>query len=235
MLAISREDEDTVSKYLDKNGFTVRTASRSSSGDQYGVRGIPAAFLIAPDGTLAWSGHPSGISKSVIKELLKDAKKLPDLPFLVVKPSGEVDDSIASAVAAAEKGDLQKAIKAAQKAGPAGAGFLKDIDAHLNLLLGQATDAVESRNMVPAVSIYNALMKEVKGTPQAERASEQLAAIKKDPELKRELEAAEAFEKTKRSVAGLSTAKQRNKFQSFSAKYRGTRAGDQARAMMKKK
>jgi len=235
VLALSREDESKVSDYLDQYGITVRTASRSSSGDQYGVKGIPASFLIAPDGTLAWSGHPSSLSKGKIEELLKDAKKLPDQPFLVVRPSGEVNDAIAEAVEAAGEGKLGKAIAKAQQAGPAGTAFLADIDAHVALLMRQAEKAVEDRDMVPAMRVYTAIEKEAKGSPHAEKAKQAIAAIEADPELERELDAAEALEKTRRSVAKLSTAKKRKKFESFAEKYQGTRAGDRARKMMKQK
>jgi hypothetical protein len=31
----------------------------SSAASQFGVHGVPTAFLIAPDGKIAWTGHPA--------------------------------------------------------------------------------------------------------------------------------------------------------------------------------
>ena len=152
-----------------------------------------------------------------------------------MRPSGEAGKELAAATKAAEQGKLGKALAAANKVGGAtGSAFAGDIEAHMELLMAQAGKAVEKREMVAATSVYRALQKEAKGTPQAEKAAEQMAAIQKDPELKRELEAAEAFEKTKKSVAKLSTSKKRGKYEGFAKKYAGTRAGDKAKSMTKK-
>ena len=37
----------------------------------YGVRGIPATFLIDKKGIIRYSGHPMGLKESVIADLLK--------------------------------------------------------------------------------------------------------------------------------------------------------------------
>jgi thiol-disulfide isomerase/thioredoxin len=39
-----------------KMNYSVGTGS--TSGEAYGVTGIPHAFVIAPDGKIAWEGHP---------------------------------------------------------------------------------------------------------------------------------------------------------------------------------
>ena len=47
----------------------------SNSGTDYGVSGIPHAFVISPKGKILWRGHPmSGLDKAI-----KDAiKKYPE-------------------------------------------------------------------------------------------------------------------------------------------------------------
>jgi hypothetical protein len=238
VLAISREDSDTISGYLDKNGFTVRSAVQSSAGDEYGVKGIPKSFLIAPDGTIAWSGHPGSLSKGTVKDALKKADKLPADAFMVVKPSMEAGASLSSAIKAARAGKLGKALEAAKKVADSGADdaagvFVADIEGHLELLLEQAGSSLERMDMIQAVRVYGAISKELAGTSFAESADAKLESIAKDPVLKRELEAAEAFEKTRTSAAKLATSKRRGKYEKFAKKYADTKAGKRAKTLVR--
>ncbi|HRU05816.1 MAG TPA: redoxin domain-containing protein [Candidatus Brocadiia bacterium] len=42
--------------------------AESKDGDKYGVRGIPHAFIVGPDGKVLWSGHPmDGMDKQIEK------------------------------------------------------------------------------------------------------------------------------------------------------------------------
>ena len=44
--------------------YVVGTGSKNSS--QYGVRGIPHAFVVNPEGTVVWRGHPmSGLDQAI--------------------------------------------------------------------------------------------------------------------------------------------------------------------------
>lgn len=56
-----------------KMTYIVGTGSRSNSA--YGVRGIPSAFLVDPEGKVLWSGHPMGGLDTAIEEAVK---KFPD-------------------------------------------------------------------------------------------------------------------------------------------------------------
>ena len=52
--------------------------------------------------------------------------------------------------------------------------------------------------------------------------------------LSRELAAAEAFRKTKKSAAKLSTAKKRKKYKAFAKQWSGTKAAEKASASARK-
>lgn len=71
--------DKAIRSYIEKNklNFNVVVA-KDETADAYGVRGIPSAFIIAPDGTLAFRGHPSNNKfDATIKKLveeLQDAK-----------------------------------------------------------------------------------------------------------------------------------------------------------------
>lgn len=49
--------------------YPVGMASRSSR--DYGVTGIPSAFVVSPDGNILWSGHPMGGLDQAIERALR--------------------------------------------------------------------------------------------------------------------------------------------------------------------
>ena len=71
--------------FYQKNNMTYRVAvdtlaekprPHGKSHTAYGVRGIPAAFVIAQDGTVAWAGHPlnPGFEAAINEQLRKKAE-----------------------------------------------------------------------------------------------------------------------------------------------------------------
>ena len=63
VLALSDEEQSAVEPYVDQMDLPFLVASGSSSGDAYGVTGIPHTFLIDAQGTLVWEGSPGDLSK----------------------------------------------------------------------------------------------------------------------------------------------------------------------------
>lgn len=58
LLTISSEDSKTVTGHMETHGMTYPTAAGGRSSQDYGVSGIPAAFLIDHTGTIIWQGNP---------------------------------------------------------------------------------------------------------------------------------------------------------------------------------
>ena len=50
VIALSSETESKVSDYIDNMGLDLRIASGANASSKYGVKGIPAACLIDPEG-----------------------------------------------------------------------------------------------------------------------------------------------------------------------------------------
>ena len=70
VIGLSNEDESKVRTYVSQNGIPYPIGIGSMSGGAYGVRGIPASFLIDPEGKIAWSGHPAGGLAQAIEQAL---------------------------------------------------------------------------------------------------------------------------------------------------------------------
>lgn len=73
-IGITTEDADTVADFVDEMGedMTYRVAidRNGVTSKAYGVRGIPHAFIVDLDGTIAWEGHPMNNMGAQIDKLL---------------------------------------------------------------------------------------------------------------------------------------------------------------------
>ncbi|MFG0330404.1 MAG: TlpA family protein disulfide reductase [Phycisphaerales bacterium] len=57
-IGLSNEDPGTVQKFMKQTRMDYFVVAASASGQDYGVSGIPAAFIVKPDGVIAWKGNP---------------------------------------------------------------------------------------------------------------------------------------------------------------------------------
>ena len=68
LISVSQDrDAATARRFIRAHGMdwlhVHEGSQRGSLGAAFGVRGIPHAFVISPDGEVLWSGHPGGIDK----------------------------------------------------------------------------------------------------------------------------------------------------------------------------
>lgn len=245
MLALSSEEAAKVEPYLEQLGVTVAVAAGSSTSGRYGVKGIPDAVLIAPDGTIAWSGHPSSLSKAKVEEVLKGARKPAPGGYLALAPTMPAEGALAAAVNAAQAGELAKAYTQARKvAENEGAQaperelartLIAELDAHVAELQKAVENLIQRLSLLQAVEVLEHMGKALKGTEAGEAAVARLREIEQDERLSAELAAAEAFEKLKSRSAKLSTAKKRTAYEDFARKNPGTRAAERAMAFVNAK
>jgi len=74
IIGLSNEADDTVQKFAKTQNMEYIVGAGSTSSADYGVRGIPSAFIIGPDGSILWKGHPmNGLDEA----LAKAVKSLP--------------------------------------------------------------------------------------------------------------------------------------------------------------
>lgn len=72
-VSLTNEDKATVERFNQKAGMDWLVGTGSTSANDYGVRGIPHAFIVE-DGKVTWAGHPmDGLDKK-LEELTTPVK-----------------------------------------------------------------------------------------------------------------------------------------------------------------
>jgi len=109
LVSISNEPPDTVAAHLKEHKTPYIIGSGSKTGDEYGVCGIPAAFLLDTSGKVTWKGNP--LDDKFEEAIKNQLKKTPPK-----KTGGLSDEDSKAALASAEKilkkKDYLKAMKA---------------------------------------------------------------------------------------------------------------------------
>lgn len=70
LVSLSNEKAATIENFMGKADMPWIVGAESSSGGEYGVRGIPAAFVVV-DGKIVWNGHPMGGLDEEIKKAVE--------------------------------------------------------------------------------------------------------------------------------------------------------------------
>jgi thiol-disulfide isomerase/thioredoxin len=72
IVGITNEDEATVKKFQEKIPMTYNVAINAPQEllQQFGVEGIPTAFLVDKSGKVVWTGHPMELTESTIQKVL---------------------------------------------------------------------------------------------------------------------------------------------------------------------
>lgn len=244
VLAVSSESDELVSEYIDKMGINVRVAAGFSSGDDWGVRGYPSAALINADGEIVWTGHPSSISSSKVKDALKGAKASKG-GYLGFNVRRELPSQLKGAVKAASDGKLAKAHAEAMKLSQnekldqairdEAQTFAGEIVAHATMLQEQGETFIKSRYMLKGIGVLESVADAMKGTELAGAIEKRLGEIADDEELQNELAAEEALAKAMEAAEKRGMKKSIGKFEAVVKKFEGTKAADRARKKMREK
>ena len=233
VLAVTNEEREKVDEFVKNQAPThpiVIEAGDSLAA--FGGGGFPSSFLIAPDGTLAWSGHPAAVPEDLIEELLTKAELFPDLP--------KAFSAIRNAMEKGKFHDAQKAIaKAREAAAPA-----EEDKAWLDKLQGwldwtrssaerRATKALEASDFFAAWKTYDDVAKSWKGDDFAADAEAKAKELLADKDKKAGIEAGRKLDKIKRKIRDMSPKKALKQLEPMTGKkYAETAAGKQAAAMI---
>lgn len=241
VLALSDEPAKTVAPYVDKNDLPFYVAAGSTAKGAYGVSGIPHTFLVAPDGTIAWHGHPAELSKGVLKKALKGARRSKN-GFLALRSEAEDGAKLSRAEKLAADGEIAAAFKdvetvlADPKAAPedqARASSTKEVlTKHVENLFKTAEALVTGRDIARALTVLDALAKEFSSSEFGERAKKRREAIAADPKLMAEVEASKELDKVKESIRSIGLGKSRSKLEALVKKFPGTKAAERAKALL---
>ena len=179
MARVAKEKNFAWPQDLDKAGLTPRAAATA-----WGVNSIPATFILGPDGTVLWHGHPAEIDEPL-------AKAFRDHPPQLIDPRSlaSIKSALTAAEAAADK-DPAKAAKLRAAVPPAVA-----LDPDANDRFKALTDKLSARGqsdldaaaaMLDAKQFAAAAGKlrdaaALVGLPVAATAKAKLAALDRDP------------------------------------------------------
>jgi hypothetical protein len=227
ILAVTNEGRGLVDKFVkDTSSDHPIVIEEGDSMAEFGGGGFPSSYLIDPDGNIAWAGHPASLQEAQIEALLPRVRLAPALP-----------KKLAAAQKQLEKGEYAAAKKTldGQLAGSgldeadrkAATDALQWIEDRGTSMLASAESAAASDPHAAAETLRRAA-KSFDGLPAGEKADAALKALLADKEKKREIDAGDAWEKTKARGKTLKPEQAAAMFRAFAKQYEGTKAGTKA-------
>jgi len=163
----------------------------------FGVDSIPRTFLLGPDGTLLWTGHPAaGLDAAIEKAFKEHPPQLVD-PKLLEEANGvldQIDSKLKAGDAAAAIKLLGKVPAAARKDADFNtrdADVQKKLESAGDAMLAQVDPLIQKGDYVAAIAKLNDLSAALTGTPVGVKARQKLNELKSRPEAKAALLTAE--------------------------------------------
>ncbi len=189
ILAITSEDAEKIEPFVPQKGITY-SVGLISEQTPYGSGGIPHAYLVAPDGTVAWEGHPASLTEGEIEKHLKKVKEFHLRPL---------DAALKPASAAFTKGDLGAAEQLAKDALRASEADAQHVISRVEKYRAYwKHEVAEGEKLGSYDRVFAALdrvSKHLKGTEDATWADAREKELKADPAVKKELAASKELDK----------------------------------------
>jgi thioredoxin-like negative regulator of GroEL len=191
VVGVTNEPESLVTKHIDKKkmNFPVAIVGGDDFDRAYGVRAFPSSFLIGPDGTVEWAGHPGNFPEDVLEKLLEKLDLPPEL-------NGDYAD-IRENLAARKYGKAWKAVERDLAKNPEDAQ-LKAASEFLGKgvtdRLAAAEAAIGEGQYGKARRLYDELLGPWSDVPGADAAKAALAELKKNKDAKNELAASDKLD-----------------------------------------
>ncbi len=189
---------DAVDAFRDATGLKTPIALEAGlkSHAALGFSGFPVAALVAPDGVVAWVGHPKDVTRDDLELLLRKVKTATPIDRRL---GAKIE--VPKAFAAAAKDAADGRLGAAYLALAGGDGLSevdrmlleearRVVDALLDFELGCAERADETKRFAEAGRLYARIARDFEGHPRAAAAKTRAEEIAKDPAATAEREAA---------------------------------------------
>jgi thiol-disulfide isomerase/thioredoxin len=195
MIAVAKEKGFVWPQYFDGKVWQTQLAT------EWGVRGIPATFILSPDGVVLWHGHPAGIDQQLAEAFAKHPPRL-----LSPEQTAKVTALLDKAEAALKEAKTADAMAAAAKI-PVEAKSETSLKARIEVVMTQLTGladaslkeaeaALEAKEFATAIPKLRDVSK-LSGVSAATKAAELLKTTLANPEAKAALEASAKAEKEK--------------------------------------
>ena len=227
------EAEGVAQPYVTKNKMEFLVAV-GGGANGYQTRGIPAAWLVAPNGKIVWKGHPSQVKNDMIEKHIKD---------VILKPKFKLSKDLKRANKHLNAGSYGKGLVELEKViaktdDDSVITEAKDAIAKVNQFGEEELNAVEDYAKagfyIDAMSKLKGLTKSFKGTALGDRATTKYDEWKKDKTIKLEIDGAETIAAAKELM---NKAKYKDAARALakitkSKKYNGTKAQSRAQDLL---
>jgi thiol-disulfide isomerase/thioredoxin len=182
-IGMTDEAKAKVEPFAKDLGMTYAVAGGSPSGGEYGVTGIPTAFIVGADGKVAWQGHP--MSEGFVPAIEDQVKKTPAGP--VARPRGPVTlDDVAAQLQKSQYG--RAAVLLARFEAPMDDATVrtkvdrmkKTILAQMPARLALGEKSLAAKDYFKANEAFQDVVAMAPDSPQAEKAKEHLKELEGD-------------------------------------------------------
>ena len=173
----------------------------SPSVAAWSVNSIPRTFVIGPDGSILWTGHPGNGLDGAIEKAFKEHPPILVDPKIVTAANTALDQ-VDSAV---KNKDFMGAMKLLGKVSPDAlkdkqfASRLGEVQKGLgefaDSMLAEVDPLISSQQYPAAIAKLRDLSAKLSGTPAGVKAREKLASLASNPEARKQIEAADRAEK----------------------------------------
>ena len=177
-----------VKKFIGTNGVKYLIAIKGAA--EYRTRGIPRAWLVGANGKVVWEGHPASLPKATIEEELKHVRLG---PAIKLPPELKKADFYLSKQ---RYGDAVKELKRYAKrpkdpaVGAKATAAVEKVEAYGKSELELVEKKVTEGQFHVVLRKLTAMEKSFKGLEAGDTAKSRLKELKKDKELKIEMEIA---------------------------------------------
>lgn len=205
VVGVTSEPRSPTEKYLEDTGFKAVVAFTDGKlMETYGFKGYPSAALVGPDGKVLWTGHPAGLKESDIEDNLKGVRIRSrgsqwELSIELPKRWSAIEKKLTSGKIGYAIKDLEKAVERcddAEEKQALEAALTQAKDLGTNEMK-VAEEALAEGRFYDAIASWKEVRKHLSGQPLADEAKDKAAALEKDADKKKEVDAGERIYKAK--------------------------------------
>jgi len=212
--------------------YPIARVTGSSVDSSYGIKAFPTAYVIAPDGTVAWARGSSRSKEEVIRELLPSA--------VMVQPlEGKQYRSINKELANRNLGKAYKLVQRALEKTPGDTALTScrtSLEGIFEAQLQGVDAAVKGGAFADALRSCERLEELFDGCRLVDQVEQLSKAIRKDPDAADDLSADALLQKAKKSMATGKKAKIKSAYSQLEKlveKYPDTATARRAEAMLR--
>lgn len=239
VVGVTTEAKGPTEKYVTDTGADMIVALCKPGKDgmqELGLRGYPSAVLVAPNGKIVWSAHPSGLTEAIIEEHIGDVRmSAPDklaLDLELPKKHAGIAKKLRQGKFGSAWKDLDRALQRAKGDDQAVLeSALGEVKASLEELQTAITTATQEGRFADVEFTLDLIAKHFQGRDESRDARAAIRELKADLEKRSELEAGRLIRK---GQAALAEGKRKSAIRSLEMATKGRYAETREAARAKK-